>query len=59
MQNFSEDRKEPLTEEEKKQVDELWGASKDDDWKARETERIRKEKGVISGEAPMVGDELP
>lgn len=25
MQNFSEDRKEPLTEEEKKQVDELWG----------------------------------
>lgn len=28
------------------QVDELWGSSKDDEWKAEEVERIKSEKGV-------------
>lgn len=41
------------------QVDELWGASKDDEWKAKEAERIRRDKGLLDAEPPMAGDELP
>lgn len=37
------------------QVDELWGASKDDAWKAAEVRRIREEKGVEDAEEPGVG----
>lgn len=41
------------------QVDELWGSSKDDDWKAEEVARIKSMKGieVVDG-PPAVGDEL-
>ncbi len=39
------------------QVDELWGASKDDDWKRAEVRRIREERGILDMEEPSVGDE--
>lgn len=40
------------------QVDELWGSSKDDDWKAGEVKRIQYERGLTEGELASVGDEL-
>lgn len=42
----------------KTQVEELWGSSKDDEWKAEEVNRIKAEKGLIDGEISSVGDEL-
>jgi hypothetical protein len=41
------------------QVDELWGASKDDEWKQQEVARIKRDKGILEAEEPRVGDELP
>lgn len=38
------------------QVDELWGASKDDDWKKQEVARIRFEKGIEEFPEPDVGN---
>lgn len=38
------------------QVDELWGSSKDDEWKAEETQRIKYEKGLVEVKEPSVGD---
>lgn len=35
------------------QVDELWGSSKDDEWKAEEVERIKAEMGVERMNEPM------
>ena len=40
------------------QVDELWGSSKDDDWKSKEVKRIMQEKGLVEGEPPAISDEL-
>lgn len=40
------------------QVDELWGSSKDDKWKAEEVQRIKSEKGLVPGNDTSVGDEL-
>ena len=40
------------------QVDELWGNSKDEKWKAAEVARIQQEKGVVPSAPPAVGDEL-
>ncbi len=40
------------------QVDELWGSSKDDKWKAEEVNRIKSEKGLVPGDDTAVGDEL-
>lgn len=37
------------------QVDELWGASKDDEWKAQEVARIRFERGIEVMPEPDVG----
>lgn len=37
------------------QVDELWGASKDDDWKKKEVSRIRYERGITELPEPDVG----
>lgn len=37
------------------QVDELWGTSKDDDWKAQEVARIRFERGIEVMSEPDVG----
>jgi len=34
------------------QVEELWGNTKDDDWKAAEVARIKAEKGIIEAEEP-------
>lgn len=39
-------------------VDELWGTSKDDDWKKKEVKRILKEKGVDILDEPAVGAEV-
>lgn len=38
------------------QVDELWGSSKDDNWKAEEVSRIKSEKGILETREPSVGD---
>lgn len=38
------------------QVDELWGTSKDDDWKAQEVARIRFERGIEPFQEPDVGN---
>ena len=37
------------------QVDELWGSSKDDDWKAAEVRRILNERGIDELEEPSLG----
>lgn len=39
------------------QVDELWGSSKDDKWKADEVQRIKTEKGLLEAAEPSVGGE--
>lgn len=39
----------------KTQVDELWGSSKDDKWKADEVQRIKSEKGLLEADEPSVG----
>lgn len=36
-------------------VDELWGSSKEDDWKAAEVKRITREKGIEEMDEPSVG----
>lgn len=41
----------------KTQVDELWGSSKDDKWKADEVQRIKSEKGLLEADEPSVGGE--
>ena len=42
------------------QVDELWGSSKDDEWKEQEVLRIKQLRGIeIVDGPPKVGDELP
>ncbi len=38
------------------QVDELWGSSKDDEWKTAEVSRIKSEKGLLTADEPSVGD---
>lgn len=40
------------------QVEELWGSSKDDEWKQSEVKRIMNEKGLAEGSPTSVGDEL-
>lgn len=37
------------------QVDELWGSSKDDEWKAAEVRRILNERGIAELEEPSLG----
>ena len=39
------------------QVDELWGGSKDEEFKAAEVQRIKTEKGIMSASEPSVGGE--
>ena len=39
-------------------VEELWGSSKDDEWKAGEVSRIRRERGVEELPEPAVGLEV-
>lgn len=40
------------------QVEELWGSSKEDEWKKAEVNRIMKEKGLAEGSPHSVGEEL-
>ena len=40
------------------QVEELWGDTRDDEWKTKEIARIKEEKGVISMEEPSINLEL-
>ena len=40
------------------QVDELWGNSKDDEWKQQEVARIKQLKGIETMEEPKAGYEL-
>lgn len=40
------------------QVDELWGSSKDDDWKAEEVRRIKHQRGIETVSEPRVGEQL-
>lgn len=37
-------------------VDELWGSSKEDDWKAAEVKRIQRERGIMEAEEPAVAE---
>lgn len=37
------------------QVEELWGGSKDDEFKAAEVQRIKTEKGIMTASEPSVG----
>lgn len=39
-------------------VEELYGDTKDDEWKKEEVRRIKEEKGIISADEPAVSDEL-
>lgn len=41
------------------QVEELWGSSKDENWKKGEVQRILHERGIEEMEEPGVGVELP
>lgn len=40
------------------QIEELWGSSKEDEWKKAEVNRIMKEKGLAEGSPLSVGEEL-
>lgn len=40
-------------------VDELYGDTKDDEWKAVEVARLKAEQGVVAQNEPSVGSELP
>lgn len=37
------------------QIDELWGSSKDEEWKEAEVQRIKSEKGLLTVEESSVG----
>lgn len=40
------------------QVEELWGDSRDDDWKKEEVKRIKEERGEVTMEEPAVNAEI-
>ena len=39
-------------------VDEMWGDSKDEEWKAEEVKRIKEEQGIVTMEEPALNEEL-
>lgn len=39
-------------------VDELWGDSRDEEWKKEEIQRIKEERGLLEVEEPAVNDEV-
>lgn len=39
------------------QVEELWGSSQNDKWKAEEVQRLKSEKGLAEAAEPSVSDE--
>lgn len=38
------------------QIDELWGSSKDEDWKSAEVQRIKRQRGIEVTDEPRVGE---
>ncbi len=40
------------------QVEELWGDSKDEDWKKKEVERLKSEMGIAAADEPSVNSEI-
>ena len=40
------------------QVEELWGDTKDEQWKIEEINRIKEEKGIVNIEEPSINDDL-
>lgn len=42
----------------KTQIEELWGSSKDENWKQAEVQRIMSERGLIEADEPSVGGNL-
>lgn len=46
----------PLSIEAK--VEELWGDTKDEDWKEQEVNRLKEEMGIVSMDIPSMGDEV-
>lgn len=40
------------------QVEELWGDTKDEEWKAEEVKRIKNEKGIVEMDEPSVNKDL-
>lgn len=40
-------------------VDELWGDTKDDDWKKQEIARIKEQSGIVTMEEPALRNPLP
>lgn len=40
------------------QVEELWGSSKDDEWKQAEVQRIKSERGLLEASEPSVGGDI-
>lgn len=40
------------------QVEELWGDSKDEEWKKEEVKRIKEEKGITSMEEPSINQDV-
>ena len=38
-------------------VDEMWGDSKDEEWKIEEVKRIKEQSGLIQADEPMLGSE--
>lgn len=39
-------------------VDEMWGDSKDDEWKAEEVKRIKEQQGIVTMDEPALGTPL-
>lgn len=40
------------------QVEELWGDTKDEDWKKEEVQRIKEEKGIVSMDEPAIAEDI-
>ena len=40
------------------QVDELWGDTKDEEWKKEEVKRIKEEKGITSMDEPSINEDI-
>lgn len=40
------------------QVEELWGDTKDEEWKKKEVERIKEEKGIVSMDEPAIAEDI-
>jgi hypothetical protein len=39
-------------------VDEMWGDTKDENWKAEEVKRIKEQQGIVTMEEPALNEEF-